>query len=482
MNIAIIYTRVSSREQQQEGFSLGAQSKLLREYALRNRFDIVMSFEDVETAKSSGRKQFGEMVKWLKRNRSCRILIVEKTDRLYRNFRDAVDLEELEIAIHFVKENQVISKEAKSQAKFIHGINLVVAKNYSDNLREEVSKGMREKASEGGFPGHAPFGYRNNKGERSIEIDPVDSIMVDRMMELYATGAHTISSLRKMLKSDFGKTMSRGNINLILKNKFYIGWFNWSGETWRGTHPLFVNPKTFARVQEVLAGHNRPKYSKREIAFRGLMICANDDCMLTGDVQKKKYVYYRCTGYRGKCELPRFREEDIALRLGEPLKGLQVPADVVSRIVTALRDDEEESVGKVDAEHSRLQGRLTNIRNRMDQAYTDKLDGVISEEFWRRKTNEWRLEEEQVKMALNALASAQTGDRAMDAEKIFELANKAYLLYVSQDSVEQAKLLKMFVSNFSVGNVSVTPAYRYPFNLIFQRAKMEEWSGRLDSN
>lgn len=85
-------------------------------------------------------------------------MLVEKTDRLYRNFKDAVILEDLDIEIHLVKENQVISKDAKSQAKFIHGINLVVAKNYSDNLREEVKKGMREKASQGIYPGHALFG------------------------------------------------------------------------------------------------------------------------------------------------------------------------------------------------------------------------------------------------------------------------------------------------------------------------------------
>ena len=55
-----------------------------------------------------------------------------------------------------------------------------------------------------------------------------------------------------------------------------------------------------------------PNIRKREIAFRGLMACANDGCTLTGDVQKEKYVYYRCTGHRGKCDLPRFREEHIA--------------------------------------------------------------------------------------------------------------------------------------------------------------------------
>ena len=99
MKDAVIYTRVSSREQQQEGFSLGAQSKLLREYADRNRFQITRAFEDVETAKASGRTQFNGMVSWFKRNRSCRVLLVEKTDRLYRNFRDAVTLEDLDIEI-----------------------------------------------------------------------------------------------------------------------------------------------------------------------------------------------------------------------------------------------------------------------------------------------------------------------------------------------------------------------------------------------
>lgn len=64
-------------------------------------------------------------------------------------------------------------------------------------------------------------------------------------------------------------------------------------------------------------------------------------------------------------------------------------------------------------------------------------------------------------------------------ERIFELANKAYSLYVSQDSTEKAKLLRMLFSNCSVSDVSVTPTYRNTFDVIFKRAKLEEWSGRL---
>ena len=163
MTEAAIYTRVSSREQQQEGFSLDAQARLLRDYAQRNQLRIVHSFEDVETAKAKGRKQFARLVEFFRGSRSCRVLLVEKTDRISRNFHDAVTIEDLDIIVHLVEEGQILSKDSKSQAVLVYGFNLVMARHYSNNLREEVKKGMREKAAQGIFPGDAPFGYRNNK-------------------------------------------------------------------------------------------------------------------------------------------------------------------------------------------------------------------------------------------------------------------------------------------------------------------------------
>ena len=482
MHEAVIYTRVSSREQQQEGFSLDAQSKLLRDYAQRLGFRVVQTFEDVETAKATGRKQFAKLVEFFKRNRSCRVLLVEKTDRVSRNFRDAITLEDLDIEVHFVKEGQIISKDSKAQATLIYGFNLVMARHYSNNLREEVKKGMHEKASQGVFPGYAPFGYRNNKAERTIEIHPDNSRIVSRLFDLYATGSHTLATLVKTIHAETGKKLSRANVHLILKNRFYTGTFEWSGQTYAGTHALFIQPEIFAEVRAVLTGHNRPKYSRREIAFKGLMRCAYDGCTLTGDVQKKKYVYYRCTGHRGKCDLPRFREEDIANRLGEPLKNLQIPEEVVSQIVSALRDDQRYAASKVSAERSRLESRLTTIRNRMDSAYADKLDGTIPQDFWERKMSDWRMEEQQVKSALAGLDNAEFSDRALDVQRIFELANKAHFLYISQNPGEKAKLLKMLFSNCSVDAVSVSPTYRKPFDMIAKRALLNEWSGREDSN
>jgi site-specific DNA recombinase len=187
-NTAVLYARVSSKDQEREGFSIPAQKKLLRDYATRERLTILQEFVDVETAKQAGRGGFGEMLAFLKATPACRTILVEKTDRLYRNFRDYVTLEELSIAVHFVKEHAVISPESRSSDKLMHNIKVAMAKNYVDNLSEEVRKGLREKAEQGHWPSVAPVGYLNNLVTRRIEVDPLRGPLVTRLFELYATG------------------------------------------------------------------------------------------------------------------------------------------------------------------------------------------------------------------------------------------------------------------------------------------------------
>src|SRR5918997_1703104 len=96
----VLYARVSSKEQEKDGFSIPAQLKLLTEYAQAKGFPVIREFVDVETAKAAGRTQFREMVNFLETTARVKPLLVEKTDRLYRNFRDYVTLEGLDLEIH----------------------------------------------------------------------------------------------------------------------------------------------------------------------------------------------------------------------------------------------------------------------------------------------------------------------------------------------------------------------------------------------
>jgi len=121
------------------------------------------------------------------------------------------------------------------------------------------------------------------------------------------------------------------------------------------------------------------------------------------------------------------------------------------------------------------------VRRRIDQIYMDKVDGKISEDFWQRKTAEWQLEEQQVLMAMQGLEQASP-DMLLTAKWTLELANKACFLYVTQNPAEQGTLLKKVLLNCRVDGVSLYPTYRKPFDLIFNRAKNHEWSGREDLN
>jgi site-specific DNA recombinase len=76
---AVIYARVSSKEQEKEGFSIPAQLKLLKEYAAANGFAVAQEYVDVETAKQTGRAAFGEMVAYLKAHPSVRVMLVENS-------------------------------------------------------------------------------------------------------------------------------------------------------------------------------------------------------------------------------------------------------------------------------------------------------------------------------------------------------------------------------------------------------------------
>src|SRR5215472_513481 len=192
---AVVYARVSSKEQEKEGFSIPAQFKLLKDYAAAQGFAIAKEYVDVETAKQTGRAAFGEMIAHLKAQPSIRILLVEKTDRLYRNLKDWVTVDDLEVEIHFVKEGVVLSRGSRSSEKFMHGIKVLMAKNYIDNLSEEARKGMQEKAEQGIWPTKTPLGFRNVTGPDGKKVIVPDSDiapLITRLFEAYATGTMSL--------------------------------------------------------------------------------------------------------------------------------------------------------------------------------------------------------------------------------------------------------------------------------------------------
>ena len=118
MESAVGYVRVSSKKQEDEGFSIPAQIKLLKSYAEKHRIKLVKIFEESKTAGKAGRKAYNEMLSYL-REHKINTVLVEKTDRLYRNFKDYVVLEDYDLTVHFCKTNSILSKDSSSHEKLI---------------------------------------------------------------------------------------------------------------------------------------------------------------------------------------------------------------------------------------------------------------------------------------------------------------------------------------------------------------------------
>jgi len=154
---AVILARVSSKSQEDEGYSLDSQLKLLTSYFQNKNLTVVKVFKITETAsKQQSRKVFHELLDFIDKNNVYH-LGVEKTDRLTRNYRDAIAIDDWlnqddKRMLHAVKENLLLHKEAKSDVKFMWNIYLAVAKKYTDNLREEAMKGWAEKLAQGWLP------------------------------------------------------------------------------------------------------------------------------------------------------------------------------------------------------------------------------------------------------------------------------------------------------------------------------------------
>ena len=484
---AVLYARVSSKDQEREGFSIPAQLKLLRQYADDQRLTIVQEFVDVETAKATGRTGFGAMLAMLTAHPSCSTILVEKTDRLYRNIRDWITVDELDLAVHFVKENVVVSPASRSSEKFMHGIKVLMAKNYVDNLSEEVKKGMREKAAQGHWPSVAPIGYVNDPQTRRIAVDAVRGPLITQVFALYAAGAHSLKGLAVeafamgLTHPRSGRRMMQGEIHRILKNPIYSGAFVWLDTRYQGAHTPLVTPETFTQVQAVLHRKPRARYPKQQHAFMGLLTCARCGCAMTAEQKKGRYVYYRCTGYHGACGNTYMREERLSVLLGTLLTPLTITPAIAEDIATALR------VSDTDGQRQRLDA-LTQVEQRhhavtvkLDRGYEDYVSGRISDEFWARKSQAWEAELQVVRAERHRVTQPRQG-RTATALQILELAKQAEYLYSTQSATEQRRVLDTVLSNCTFDRGTLCPTYSKPIDLLVRGNETGDWCARKDSN
>ena len=477
---AVLYTRVSSKEQEEHGFSLPAQRELLEAYAKDHGLQVAKHFEESETAKTGGKRPaFGRMVEFLRERSGRVVLLVEKTDRLYRNLKDWITLDDLKIEIHFVKEGSVISPDSHSSQKFLHGIKVLMAKNYVENLSEEIRKGMSRKAKEGAFPSVAPIGYLNTPDKKvGIVPDPKYSSLVRHLFEKAATGLYSTRELTKLartlgLRSKKGAVLNKNTLcSNVLRNPAYYGTFRWGGKLYEGKYEPLLSKAVFDQVQKNLAARKIAKGTKKSFTYSGLLLCGHCGGLMSGDLKKGKYVYYACAGTK-KCRRyysEKMLEEETLKILGS-IQINQAVADWILGELEKLHDGDFD-----EAALAKLTSRRRELQRLRSQAYEEKLLGKIDEGFWKERDSAWQRQVEEIDADLKSLENAVSKEEMLAAaRKPIELLQVAPDLYLSQEPAEKARLLKTLVSNYTLTDGTLAVSMRSPFDVLARGSKTKEW-------
>lgn len=468
------YIRVSDQKQER-GASLSQQRDDIERYAARKKLRVSRWFQDVETAAKTGRKNFTAMFKLL-RKQKVQGVIFHKIDRSSRNRGEWAKLNELfdkGVDVHFAHEGVDMSTRSGRVAADIQA---ALAVNYIANLRDETIKGMWGRLKQGLLPWSAPPGYRNEGGENPKSIDPVHGPLVRQAFELFSTGRYSMRELTQEMerrglrwqksRKSFTK-VSEDGIASMLRNPFYIGVIRVkkTGETFPGIHEPLISKALFDRVQQVLDGRTHAKVQKHNFVFRRMIPCPDCGRKLIGEIQKGRYIYYRChTTGCSVCIPERNIEESVEEKLGELIFSPDEKAYIEAELPRLLK-----KMGRLKEKSKvSVKGQIGQIEERLMRLTDAYVDGDVEREIYLTRKKKLLLEKRESEERLEELGQGRK--KTADRLRIYlELAGSALLSYQSGSVDEKRELLLELTSNWSVDGKNVSVELRFPFQEMSNR-------------
>jgi DNA invertase Pin-like site-specific DNA recombinase len=316
---AVIYVRVSSDKQDVE-LSTSAQLKLLREFAHKQDFHIIREFVDeAETGKNSSRPEFEKMMAMARRSeKPFDVVLVYKLSRFARNRLDSI----VNKAMLKKRGIQVTSLSEKfddsSHGMLMEAITECPDEFYSNNLGEEVTRGMRESASRGFYlSARPPYGYKKlrvqdgNMERTKLDIVPYQAKLVQSIFDDILYGKGLIDIARDLngrsIPGPNKKGWNKTSLYHILHNEIYIGTWIWGKNSKRNLGPIrvenafpsIIERDKFNRVQEMLKertpAETHPRRTASRFLLSGIVRCFYCGRALIGrDAKSGKFSYYVC--------------------------------------------------------------------------------------------------------------------------------------------------------------------------------------------
>ena len=476
----VALARVSSREQEREGFSLDVQEEALRAYAIRSGGEIVKFYRIAETAsKSAQRTTFKEMLAHA-RTHAAQLdgLLFYKIDRAARNLFDYVELERLEgdYDLPFIS----VSEPTENTAAGRLGRRMLatMASFYTERQSDDVKDGLAKRAQAGLFVGLTPYGYNNQRvnGRSLVVVDPPAAKNVQFVFDLYAFHHHTLDSLHDKLTTDGiaytpeSPAWPRSKLHTILRDRAYIGELKFKGQWLPGTHPPLIDRTVWDRVQIRLG---EKTYKSHEMVFAGELIrCGSCGGVITGESITKQqtgktYVYYRCANYTRIAGHPpvRLTEAKLDGQVVDLFRRIRQPEPVRAMFTDMLQDWAASERQECRRNGDDLLRQVTLLRQQQDELLNLRLLKQIDDDTYGRKATELR---DRIAALAERTRAADAGrqEQAALASKVFELSQELERKWVGANSAEKRQLLDLVCLNFRLDDATLVGETRKPFDLL----------------
>ena len=356
----------------------------------------------------------------------------------------------------------------------MHGIRVLMARNYSQNLGEETLKGMTEKARAGIYPSNTPTGYQNTdrpNDKRIIIPHPTEAPIITEFFTLFATGKYSLKDLARYTRErDIllgGRKVYVSGLHHILRRRLYSGSFDFNGTTYQGTHTPLTTKKTWDSVQQILDQRkaHQTKGIKRDFPFTGLVQCGHCGCSMVAELKKKRYVYYHSTGHRGKCPEPYTRQEALIDEFAGTLGDLIIPEEILDWLATEVNKTDQTQSGARETTIKRLEAERSRTQHRLSTLYEDRLDGSITKTMYDEKARTLQTQQEDVE---RKLTTARETDQVplTTALDLARLTSNACNAFRDQNETEQRQLLTTVLKDATWKDGRLRTTLLEPFEIL----------------
>lgn len=376
----MIYCRVSTKEQVEEGNSLVTQERNCREYATKNNYEITQIFiEQGESAKTADRTELQKLLRFCSdKKQNIKAVIIYKIDRLSRNTDDYSQLRILlkRYGIEIKSTSEYF--ENTPAGRFMENIIANVAQFDNDVRTERSVGGMKDAAREGRYVWSAPVGYKNQKVDGKSTIAKTEKApLVKLAFEMMADRKHSVNAIRETLAS-LGLPQAKSNFYKMLKNEVYAGWIIKLGERHLGKYEAIVSEGLFNRVQQVINNKKMPMLYKTmhpDFPLRRF-VKHPDGCKLTGawsQGRAKKYAYYRFI--KTKLQWPKVKLEPSFLNF---LNKYALKEELLSQLKTELLTRFSNKSENRTREIEQLALTKKQLKEKQNTLLHKNIDGIIS--------------------------------------------------------------------------------------------------------